>query len=601
MDFMEAAIQNHREPTQDAQKSVKEWLVQLTQQTLPILPHTGKSLLRRLHNPDIALEDVAKVVVQDPVLILHLLRQANKLNHSDITDITNVYHTVTLLGLSNIQKLSRQIPVLTKDLEDKSYQHYMSAVMRSLYAAELARSWAEKRAYHSPGEIYLAALLYSVPMWCLWRFATHEMNLIEHLVVKERIPKKEAEIVVLGCTTEKICQALAKLWNFPEVVKQAMNPKCFPSYKFIIATARSASDKAFPELPPYDPNGVSTRSPAAQVLLANWLAAETDIDWYSRQTNRCMRVLSAFLKVKEVEARQLTQSVAISVSRQFPIPGIRTPACRLILLPEESIRRRIKLTNLKLATEKISQNWEKIESGELKNIAEIEEKEQSGELSISKPAQTATSYVAASPPQSPSTRISDQSRAVSKPAPRKAVALSPHLLASDLKLEMIRDFIQELRESSEVTNNIPDLLTRCCEVIHEGIGLERVVAAMTNKRATKLRGFTSAGLANDIKLAQFEVDLQENTLFKRLLVKPAGIWVDPKNQVKALSLVPFQFIDDCQTDRFFLQSIFSGGQALGVIYADRGINGGIAELLPRQYKSFKLVCSTVTEHLNRDF
>lgn len=594
---MEAAVKSNT-----TKKSVKEWLIQLTREPLPILPHTGATLLKRLQDPNIALNQVSGVVMQDPVLTLHLLRQANKLNRNEFTDITNISHTVTLLGLGNVQKLSRNIPILKKDLHDNSYLNYLTAVMRSIHAAEQARSWAIKRSYHAPDEIYLATLMYAVPMWCLWRFANHEMNLINHLMLKERIPKNEAELVVLGCSTDKICQALAKLWNFPEVVRLALDKNNQPSQRFVIAMARAAANNPFPELPAYDPNGISLTTPTVQVLLANWLAAETDIDWYSRQTTRSLRVLSAFLKVPENDAYEHTQQIALEVSRRFPIPGIVKPAAHMLFLKSEAIRRTVKLSQLESVTQKLAENWAQVESGAVKNIADIEAAELQHNSSVVRSVDVESDAKA----QPCSREI--ESESVAKPSSGDGIIIegkkerppATTLSMGSLRIDEIKAFVQQLKSRPEDYHDIGKLLGDTCETINTAIGMERVVAGLLNKRGTKLRGFCGSGTVGYPKFRNFESDLEGNNLFSRLIVKPAAIWIDPIDNAKALNLVPASFCDICETDKFLLHSIFSEDSAIAVIYADQGPGNSASKLKPEHYKSFKLVCAAVNQCLSKN-
>ena len=559
-------------------KSIKEWLIQLTRAPLPILPHTGASLLQQLQDPNIALNQVAKVVGQDPILTLHVLRQANKLNKNQHTDITNINHAITILGLGNVQKLSRNIPICKKDLTDKTYLHYLTSVMRSIHAAEQARSWATKRAYHAPDEIHLAALLFGVPMWCLWQFANHEMNLIEHLVARERIPKVNAEKTVLGCTTEKLCSALAKAWKLPEIVRDALDKKNQPSHRFVISTAHKAAGTAFPELPAYDPTGVAINSPAVQVMLANWLATETDIDWYSRQTTRCVRVTSAFLRMSEEDAFHHSQYIAVNTSRAFPIPGIATPAARMALLPEKAIRRTIKLSELTQATEQLSQNWEKVESGEFETFADIIAKEQK-----EKPTKKA-----ATPEQ-------QQAQAKANANIRKASAQKP---PAEINVGMLKDFINALKTAPEEFADVHDLMKMTCETIHYAIGLERVVAGLLNANHSEVLGFSGAGTRDYPELEKFHVKLQPTNLFTKMVRQSAALWIDPIKNGKALAQIPGSFKAVNESDHFFLHSIFYGPRPVAIIYADQG-PGDAAALKEDHYKTFKLVCNTINNCLNQ--
>lgn len=539
---------------------VKEWVIRLGKYPLPILPHTGADLLEQLQNPDISLNQVAAIVEQDPVLTLHLLRQANRLNESNSrkqTDIHDIHHAISLLGLTNIQKLSRQIPILKPNFEEIQTQNYLSAICRSAHAAKQAAHWAKLRHYHAPHEIYLSALLYGVPMWCLWQFAYHEMELIHHLMTKERIPKEEAELAVLGCTTSTLSQVLVKSWKLPEIVREAMNPKNQPNNRFIVSVAKKSLATAYPELPPYDPNGVTTNSPAVMVLFSNWLAAETYIDFYSRQTERCVRVVSAFLRKKTTETEKLIRDTAIETSREFPIPGVVTPGEKLLFLPGLPIRRRIKMSQLAEMTKKLHENWEAIQQDSFPSIVDyVEHKEKAAPSQKSKP--------------------------------------------QEFNEKVLHDFLRSLKESPKDFTELNSLLDMLCQSLHFGIGIPRVMAATLRNHNTELVTQHFAGLDGDDSLRHLVIELQPTNLFTKLVRQPAALLVDRDHNTKAFAQIPISIKTVIQTNSFMVHSLFRGPTPIGIVYGDYG--QGMSKVLdPVHYNLFKLGCNSVCQHLSQHF
>ena len=334
-------------------KGVQYWRTQLLNEFLPIMPHTGRHLIEQLKDPNISPHQVANLAAQDPILGIQVVKEANRLNKKNQhTDITNIEHCVSIMGMDNIHRLARKIPILDPSADYGETQYYLNAIIRSLHAATQARSWAALRSFHAPDEIFLASLFYGVPIWHLWQFATSEMLTIHHLIQNELIPANQAETSVLGCTINTLCLALAVEWGLPKIVQDAFNPKLHPDNRFLMSTARQVSSDSFPELPAYDPKGVPTNSPAVQVILANWLCRETDIDWSSRQTNRSMKVISAYLRMPLCDTRKLIIQNALMVSRAYPIPGVMTPGAKLIFPPNPPKHRRVKLTEVSLMAEK---------------------------------------------------------------------------------------------------------------------------------------------------------------------------------------------------------------------------------------------------------
>ncbi|MBV1922040.1 MAG: HDOD domain-containing protein, partial [Pseudomonadales bacterium] len=328
-------------------KGLEAWIDILDGSLLPVIPATARVLGQLMKDDDASLHDIGTLIEQDPVMTVHLIREVNRaFSNKAAGTLTNVHHCVSLLGLDRVKLLVKQFKAIKGDPNSKRDMTYLRAIMQSLHAAEQAKAWNALRHQASPEHVYLSTLMAGVPMWCLWRFAHKEMAIINTLQKRERIPSEEAEFAVLGCTREQIVLALAKRWCFPSNIIDAMDSNKLPSHRYLAHAVKEGLTAVKPSLPNKDETGRIANSPSFPVALANWLVQEASIDWYSRQTYRCLAIIGAYLGVQQDEAWRVVRGAALQTSQQFPIPGVLTPAVSLIFPPMPAQRRRIRADKL---------------------------------------------------------------------------------------------------------------------------------------------------------------------------------------------------------------------------------------------------------------
>ena len=298
-------------------KGLEAWIDILDGSLLPVIPATARVLGQLMKDDNASLHDIGTLIEQDPVMTVHLIREVNRAFAKKAAGaLTNVHHCVSLLGIDRVKSLVKQFKAIKGDPDSKRDMTYLRAIMQSLHAAEQARAWNTLRHQASPEHVYLSTLMAGVPMWCLWRFAHKEMAIINTLQKKERIPAEEAEFAVLGCSREQIILGLAKRWHFPSNIVDAMDGDKLPSHRYLAHAAKEGLTATKPTLPNKDETGRIANSPSFPVALANWLVQEASIDWYSRQTYRCVAIIGAYLGVQQDEAWRVIREAALKTSRQ---------------------------------------------------------------------------------------------------------------------------------------------------------------------------------------------------------------------------------------------------------------------------------------------
>ena len=557
---------------------LKKWIEKLTWQDLPVFPNTGRQLLREVGAANISLAKLAQRVLSDPILCFHVLKEANKLNHNKENEINNIEHCVTMLGLQRVQRLAKTLPVMKYRHKSSIDRNYVQAIIRSIFAAHIAKHWAELKHHHSSNEVYIAALLCGVTNWTLWRFGSTELRTLQHLVFIEKKSLETAEREALGCSVLEISHALAKRWSLPGSVREALNPQAQPNKQFIAQINRSPQINGYPQLPDGDRNSISLKSNASQIILANWLANQCDTNWYDPKNQRALNIASAVLSQPAERTYHQTQQIALKVSRQYAMKGIQLPAEGL-LFPPQSIEARLRRCS----------PLGPLDAAQLKEANEIEPQ-------LIDAAQLLQSKKAGKKPKATQTQADKTTR-----PKQKTQAMFAEIKAqrstqrkSDIDEALFRQILQALKDKNADYKNYNEVLQLSSQAACFSLGLERSLVLQTNANQSTLKTLYLEGESSDSDMEEFSMRLLPNDFFTKILQKPTGLWLNSGNYKSIWPLIPGKFKQSIGAEEFMMMSIFSSpGTPVAVLCADQGIGNGHAS--ERQYKAFKLLCQATSQ------
>jgi len=561
---------------------LKKWIEKLTWQELPVFPNTGKQLLREVGSANISLAKLSQRVLSDPVLCLHILKEANKLNQNKENEINNIEHCVTLLGLQRVQRLAKTLPVMKYRHKSSVDRNYVQSIIRSLFAAHIAKHWAELKHYGSSSEAFIAGLLYGVASWALWRFGSAEIRALERLVFVEKKSFAIAEQEILGCSFLEIAYALARRWSLPSAVREALDPRAQINLKFIAAINHSPSINGYPQLPDRDRNSILLCGNANRALLANWLANQCNTDWYAPKNQRVLRLASAVLRQPVEHTYHQTQQLALQVSRRYAMKGIELPAERLIFPPQ--------------SVDPTSRRCSLIGPLDICHLAETDEKEAvaMNAIELAKNKQLAKKRKTAQ----------KQTKTASQPK-QKTQAMFAEIKAqrssrpkSRINEDLFRQVLQALKEHKDQYQNPHEVLQLTSQAACYSLGLARSVVLQTNANQSTLKTLYLEGEQTDSAMDGFSMRLLPNDFFTKILQKPTGLWLNHSNHKSLWPLIPGKFKQSIEVEEFMMMSIFSTpGTPVAILCADPGVSSGHAS--EQQYKAFKYLCQATSQCISR--
>lgn len=204
------------------------------------LPEVFHRIERELDSPESSLEEVARLISNDPALSIRLLHVANSAIFGFPSRITTVTRAVQLLGLRQVRDLSLAILVTStfgdpgvKGLDAGAY--WRASVLRAVSATELAR----KGGMSEPERLFLLGLLADLGHMVMYLTIPDEALGAAQLASAGHRPLHLVERETIGCDHGEVGAALLSQWRLPDSFARAVASQFEP--KLAGSGAREAS------------------------------------------------------------------------------------------------------------------------------------------------------------------------------------------------------------------------------------------------------------------------------------------------------------------------------------------------------------------------
>ena len=131
--------------------------------SLPSLPAVALQVIDLANNPDVQLNDLAKVIELDPALVTKLFRAANSPLYGMRRQATNLRQVLNLLGLQGTLALALGFSLMASSQATSAIPLDTEQFWRrSLLAATACRILGERVGMKNPDELFLAGLLHGI-------------------------------------------------------------------------------------------------------------------------------------------------------------------------------------------------------------------------------------------------------------------------------------------------------------------------------------------------------------------------------------------------------------------------------------------------------
>ena len=188
---------------------------------LPPLPAVVMKVIEMLLKPDASIRNLHLVISQDQALSAKILKIVNSAMYSLRSEVSTVSHAISILGLNTVKSVVMAVSVdniyqSAKDLGKKLMSDH------SWGAALAARAIAQKVHYENPEEALVCGLMHDIGKPILMQnFGQRYYEIISE-VYKGSSTFHQLEIQRLGFSHAEVGMLLAKKWNFPAQLAEAV-------------------------------------------------------------------------------------------------------------------------------------------------------------------------------------------------------------------------------------------------------------------------------------------------------------------------------------------------------------------------------------------
>ncbi len=199
----------------------EQWAAYFETKKLPVMGKSKAMLLslEQAEGEQLSPHDLVSIVLNDPLLCLCLLREAERVRtHRLGNETTTPLAAIMQLGLDEFREL-----LFSSEEIDTTNSGLLTVESRSSTAARIALHWGSARSDLNPSEVALAALLADTGELLLWLYAPElAQAAIDELHSGRARRSSQAQSQACGFVFKELTIRCAEIWNLPALLCQLL-------------------------------------------------------------------------------------------------------------------------------------------------------------------------------------------------------------------------------------------------------------------------------------------------------------------------------------------------------------------------------------------
>jgi len=191
--------------------------------TFPNMPQAGIKLRALLSKEDVSINEIERILRQDPGLVANIFRLANSAFFGMPSRVTTLKRAIILLGVKRFSNIA--VAASTSKLMNAAVAGYGISPgglwLHSIAVANTSEALAKNMRLDGIGDFYTPALLHDLGKLALGEFVKAAQPEIDSLV-KEGVPFVFAEKEVLKTDHAEIGARILSKWSFPDDLVKAV-------------------------------------------------------------------------------------------------------------------------------------------------------------------------------------------------------------------------------------------------------------------------------------------------------------------------------------------------------------------------------------------
>lgn len=205
-------------------KAEQEILTQIDR--LPSLPTVVLEVMQTANNPKSCAADFEEILKKDQILTARVLKLVNSSFFARQRKITTISESVVVLGFKTLKSIvtaASAARILSRKMEGYGYGEY--GLWKHSFATALTSkvvATALKVDHVAAEEVFIAGLLHDIGKLVLDPLVRQGLTALREEVVLKKKARIEAEKAAIGFDHAEIGVKVAKKWNLPEHIEEAI-------------------------------------------------------------------------------------------------------------------------------------------------------------------------------------------------------------------------------------------------------------------------------------------------------------------------------------------------------------------------------------------
>lgn len=212
-------------------KGVEYWTNRISDQEMPALCSTVKTLEKLAKDDVSSLSILGKSVMHDNALTSRILRVANSVTYSKgISQVTTVSRAAVVLGFDTIKNICITAKLLSSLLEAEGlsegvYHRMLKLMAQAFQAAMLTKMLLKGYDEELQEEVFIASLLYHLGESAFWSTGCAETLVLDNKLNQCDSSQQMNQVVreVLGTTFEQLSLGLARSWGLGHLLIKSLS------------------------------------------------------------------------------------------------------------------------------------------------------------------------------------------------------------------------------------------------------------------------------------------------------------------------------------------------------------------------------------------
>ena len=189
---------------------------------LPTVPTVIVTVVQKLHDPEVDIQEILDLLLMDQVLTIRLLRLVNSPYYSTLKNIVSLREAIVYLGLDHLKEVIYTCSIIDLFKEGKGVIDRATLWSHALGVAIVSRRIAEKVGYANADNAYIAGLLHDIGEVFLNYYLEPMFTQIAQRAQADRHTFHGVESRLLGTTHCEVGYVIGKRWNVPKFVTDSM-------------------------------------------------------------------------------------------------------------------------------------------------------------------------------------------------------------------------------------------------------------------------------------------------------------------------------------------------------------------------------------------